>query len=89
MPNVDPEKWRKDKCGAWIYRSSYGKNNDYSWRIDHIKPKPQGGGDDLSNLQPLHWENYILKTVENMNCVVTSDGNKNMRKLIDRLDQVV
>ena len=28
----------------------------YGWEIDHIKPKKDGGSDDLSNLRPLQWE---------------------------------
>jgi hypothetical protein len=42
IPNADSMVWRKDRCGAWIYRSSYGKNSDYDWQIDHIKPRAQG-----------------------------------------------
>lgn len=53
----DPNKLRKDSCGAWIRRDQYGQTTENGWEIDHDKPVSLGGSDDLSNLKPLHWSN--------------------------------
>jgi len=49
--------YRKDYCGASMQQNKYGKQEQYGWEIDHKKPVSKDGSDDLSNLQPLQWEN--------------------------------
>ncbi|NTU69964.1 HNH endonuclease [bacterium] len=53
--------YKQDKCGSYMEFSKYGKTELYGWEIDHIKPVAKGGTDDLSNLQPLFWENNRRK----------------------------
>ncbi len=80
-PSVQPDMWRKDQCGAWIYRKDYGnRQSDYGWEIDHIKPESKGGEDVLSNARPLHWLNNASRQAGRLTCVVTSDGNRNVRR---------
>jgi hypothetical protein len=53
---------RVDAWGWTIVRQDYGNvRSRYGWEIDHVIPVEQGGTDDLSNLQPLQWENNRRK----------------------------
>jgi len=69
----DSTKFRKDSCGATIQKTEYGnRNSDYGWEIDHIDP--DGPDDDMWNLQPLQWENNVVKSDNRgrWSCAVTA-----------------
>jgi hypothetical protein len=57
----DPNQYRKDSYGSWIAWSQYGSTSQYGWEVDHIVPVSLYGSDQLSNLQPLHWQNNRRK----------------------------
>lgn len=63
VEGFDPDEIRQDECDTWIRYSQYGEKdrNGNGWEIDHIKPVSMNGTDDLSNLQPLQWENNKFK----------------------------
>jgi hypothetical protein len=72
----DPDypSFKADACGASIQKTNYGNPSIFGWEIDHIKPVSNGGTDDLSNLQALHWENNRHKGDDypDWNCKKTS-----------------
>jgi hypothetical protein len=59
---ADPRLYRLDCKGALIRRSDYGKRTETGWEVDHRVALANGGGDQLDNLQPLHWENNRAKS---------------------------
>lgn len=76
VPGNNPTEWRKDECGAWIYRGAYGnRDSEYGWEIDHISP---GGSDQLSNLRPLQWQNNVDKSDGRLKCNWTANSAHNV-----------
>jgi 5-methylcytosine-specific restriction endonuclease McrA len=80
VPGYDPQNRRKDECGAWIQRDKHGirDGGEFNWEIDHIIPKSHGGGDEPSNLRPLHWKNNASRQDGPLRCVVRAFGSRNV-----------
>lgn len=57
IQNYSPDEWCRDSFGTPMYRAAHGTTGQYGWEIDHVYPVAAGGGDELSNLQPLQWDN--------------------------------
>jgi 5-methylcytosine-specific restriction endonuclease McrA len=74
IPEPEYPSFRKDACGASMQRGKYGLTEKWGWEIDHIKPVAKGGTDDLTNLQPLQWENNRKKSdlYPNYTCAVVA-----------------
>ena len=77
------EELRKDYAGALIRRNEYGKQTDFGWEVDHLKPLSKGGTYDEGNLYPSHWKNNRRKSdnYPNWETEVTSQGDKNIEKV--------
>ena len=58
----NPDVYRKDDYGNLIYKSSYGKQSEMGWEVDHIHPKSKGGTDSQRNLQAIQWEENRRKS---------------------------
>ena len=73
------DKFAMDCFGTWMCRDAYsnecvsmrdhfGSNKyyDYSWNIDHIRPKAsfssESDADFLNNLEPMHRQNNLQKS---------------------------
>ena len=74
----NPDEYRKDECGAWMYFSHYGnRSSQYGWEIDHITSVNHVASDDLNNLRPLQWQNYACKGSGELSCIVTANRTNN------------
>ncbi|MEM9481860.1 MAG: hypothetical protein AAGA58_19595 [Verrucomicrobiota bacterium] len=77
----DPELWRKDEFGAWIYRLDYGnRRSQFGWEISET-----GSGQAISPLlalRPLQWQNATDVVQATRESRVTADGLQNVRELL-------
>lgn len=80
LEGINPNLWKQDFAGAWIRRDFYGLTNDYGWEIDHLRPLSRGGGNNIENLNAIHWQNNRSKAANfpEFTTVITSDGTTNV-----------
>lgn len=78
----NPDVFRKDYAGAWIKKSDYGKDTDYGWEIDHLRPLTKNGDYAIENLYPLHYKNNRKKgdNYPTWKTAIASDGVNNVEK---------
>jgi len=74
----NPDEYRKDECGAWMYFSHYSnRNSQYGWEIDHIEFVDHVASKDLNNLRPLQWQNNTCKGSGELACIITANKENN------------
>lgn len=88
IQGLDPDLYRADHCGAIIKKDMYFKTSgalSMAWEIDHIKPLDHGGSDELSNLQPLQWQNNRKKANEYpfWTCLVKASRSGNSYVIVE------
>jgi len=93
VQGMNPALYRKDHCGAIIRRDLYMNRSDsrsMGWDIDRIKPLSQGGSDNLSNLQPLQWENNKRKDDEYpaWSCLVKANNDTHTNYIIEQVKNI-
>ena len=45
-----------------MYKSSYGRQSDMGWEIDHKHPISKGGTDNSNNLHAVQWKENRQKS---------------------------
>lgn len=68
IQDYDSGVWRRDVCGSPMKWDEYGQRTQHGWNVDHIVPVARGGGDELSNLRPLQWENNAKRQEGKLQC---------------------
>ena len=76
----NPNRFRKDECGAWIAGAHYGNRaSEFGWVIERRDPN---GGDGPDNLCPLQWQNYVDQTDGELTCIVTAVRAHNVARAL-------
>jgi hypothetical protein len=55
MADRDPRQWRRDSCGAWLYRDDYGSaDSEFGWWIADLS---DAGSGEIPDLKAFHHRN--------------------------------
>lgn len=88
----DPNKVRKDACGAWIVYSQFGdRSKAFGWEIDHIFPESRLHEKDVSqqlidniiNLRALHWRNNASKGNDYPSYIASVKAENDRNKIVE------
>lgn len=85
IPGFDPEFLREDQYGSVIARVFYEECQPgyaLGWKITYIQSPQKGGTDDISNLQPMQWQN--LASGPKSKKTVLHHKKKSARKLVSK-----
>jgi hypothetical protein len=79
VEKVNPTKWRKDACGAWIAREHYDDcGSCFGWVIEEVDPDGAQAGAEPTNLRPCQWKNFGFKKNGKQACPVIANGGLNL-----------
>ena len=54
----DPEIWRKDEFGGWLYRFDYGRRfSEFGWEI--FDPGVGRHAQGVYAMRPMQWQSYV------------------------------
>lgn len=70
ITGYDPTRWRRDECGAWMYRDDYGNNqSEFGW---HIEAVCSGAPHQAADLRPFQHQNGYDRANHAAHCIVTA-----------------
>ena len=61
IPDHDADVWRQDIFDNVMKFDQHGQETEHGWEIDHVHPLVLGGLGEITNLQPLQWQNNRRK----------------------------
>jgi hypothetical protein len=71
MLDQDATHWRRDECGAWMFRGHYGvTDTEFGWKIEKVKPDLSETADSF---RPFHYRNAYDIAVGAPHCRVAAD----------------
>lgn len=58
VPGNDPDLWRKDEFGNWIYRLDYGRRgSEFGWEV--FDPGVGRHSQGIYAMRPMQWQSFV------------------------------